>query len=78
MTQLARLALLFRQKHTWSNHELRQLQPPIYQYPVRIKELRESGMDIRGYDHPTEKKTYLYTFYEPQPAPKTDLFQEAQ
>lgn len=62
-TQKETLLELFHRKHTWSNFELRSLQPPMFQYPVRIKELIEEGHDIRGTHHPTDKRIYLYTLY---------------
>lgn len=64
MSQKETLLNLFQRKSIWTNHELRDLQPPMYQYPVRIKEinddLRSQGMEIVGYFHETDKKTYFY------------------
>jgi len=62
-TQRERIKGLFIIKHSWTNHELRDLKPPVYQFPVRIKELKEEGMDIRGAFDVNDKKTYLYTYY---------------
>lgn len=63
MTQQERLINLFYERKTLTNYELRALQPPIFQYPVRIKELRELGYDIRGEFSTEDKKKYVYTFY---------------
>jgi len=62
MTQQERLINLFYERKTLTNYELRALQPPIFQYPVRIKELRDLGYDIRGEFSTEDKKKYVYTF----------------
>lgn len=47
-----------------SNHELRRLNPPIYQYPTRIKELRDQGYQIITRQDKSNKKTFWYELIE--------------
>ena len=73
MTQKNRLLELFRMQKTLSNYELRSLQPPIFQYPVRIKELIEEGHPIFGHHDISDRRKYLYTY---QDEIKKDLFDD--
>ena len=45
-TQKDRILGILRGCSAISNYELRALDPPIFQYPVRIKELRDEGHNI--------------------------------
>lgn len=69
-TQKARILELFHNKQTWSNFELRALDPPCFQYPVRIKELIEEGHNIEGWHDPHDRRKYFYTLHL-----KNDLFE---
>lgn len=60
MTQKERILSLLDSGRAVSNHELRNMSPPIYQYPVRIKELREAGYDIRTERDLNNPKTFYY------------------
>lgn len=76
-TQKERLFELFQRAGTLSNYELRAMQPPMFQYPVRIKELRDEGKTA-GFTITTERdkndrRKFLYTFKR-TPAPPSDLF----
>ena len=53
-----------------SNYELRSLQPPVFQYPVRLMELKEEGHPIIGYHDETDRRKYWYRLVRSQ----TDLF----
>jgi hypothetical protein len=73
-TQKEILLSMFRSKKTLSNYELRAMNPPMFQFPVRIMELKAEGYNIVGHKDPNEPKKYYYTLYE---AVKTDLFDAA-
>lgn len=77
MTQKERLLDLFHRKSVWTNHELRDLTPAMYQYPARIKELnedlRKQGFEIVGEFDKNDHKKYLYQLREIKPV-QGDLF----
>lgn len=45
-----------------SNYELRSMQPPMFQYPVRIKELIDDGEPIIGYHDEGDRRKYWYKY----------------
>ena len=69
-SQKDRLLEMFYQHTTLSNYELRAMQPPMFQYPVRILELRRGGHNIVTTQDPTDRRRVFYTL-----KPKGDLFQ---
>lgn len=69
MTQKNRLLEMFYRKNTWSNYELRSMESPIFQYPVRILELRREGHNIITERDPGDRRRFFYTL-----KPKEDLF----
>ena len=60
MSQKARLLKMFEEGRVLTNYELRDMRPAMFQYPVRINELRKEGYDIRGWFDPNDKKKYYY------------------
>lgn len=70
-TQKQLLLDLLMTKGSMSNYELRSLQPPIFQYPVRIHELQKEGHPIYGKHDENDHKKYWYVY---QPQPRKDLF----
>jgi hypothetical protein len=64
MTQHDRLIKMFREKQTWSNYELRSIQPPMFQYPTRIHELKLKGWSIVSHKDPDDNKKHYYTLTE--------------
>jgi len=59
MSQQKRLLELFEAKRVISNYELREMRPAMFQYPVRILELREKGYWIEGEFDKEDKKKRL-------------------
>jgi len=68
-TQKERLLAMFHQKATWSNFDLRSMQPAMFQYPARIWELQRDGYNIVTTQDPNDRRKFYYTLH-----PKTDLF----
>lgn len=62
MTQKERLFEMFQEKGAISNYELRSMTPAMFQYPVRIMELKALGHDIVGLKDPDDKKKYWYIY----------------
>jgi len=69
MTQHQRLLEMFSRKITWSNFELRKMEPPMYQYPTRIFELKAKGYNIVTTSDSNNHKKFYYTMKG-----RTDLF----
>jgi hypothetical protein len=77
VTQKERLLDLFFKRNVWTNHELREMRPAMYQFPARIKELNEGellrqGLEIVGYFDENDRNKYFYEL-RPRKA-KDDLF----
>jgi len=70
MTQKERILGILKTNRMVSNYDLRTLQPPCFQYPVRIHELIEEGHPIIGFRDKKERSKYWYQYVEP----KKDLF----
>ena len=74
MSQQDRILDLLKLNGRLCNYDLRALQPPIFQYPVRIKELIDQGQPIIAYRDKTDKRKYWYQYVHPQ----KDLFDNAK
>lgn len=61
-TQKERLLEMFKEKHLISNYELRSMPRAIFQFPVRILELRRDGHDIQGFFDSDDKRKYWYKY----------------
>ena len=69
-TQKETLLEMFHRKHTWSNYELRSLQPPIFQVGTRLFELKADGHLITTERDKSDRRKFYYTLHLPG-----DLFQ---
>jgi hypothetical protein len=72
VTQKDRILQILKTNREVSNYELRSIQPPVFQYPVRIHELQQEGHQILGYPDAHDRRKYWYKYIEP----KMDLFDE--
>ena len=62
-TQKERILRMLRERPV-SNYEFRTIHPPMFQYPVRIFELRKEGYNIVTHKDPHDKKKIWYELNE--------------
>lgn len=77
MTQKERMLALLNRRMSWTNYELRAMDPPMFQYPVRIFELREDGHRIVTERDENDRRKVTYTHANCPLCPftrKEDLF----
>ena len=59
-TQKERLLMMFAECDTWTNYQLRHMEPAMFQYPTRIFELSKLGYVFKTWFDADDPKKYNY------------------
>ena len=71
MSQKTRLLEVLRVRGTVSNVELHEMQPPIFQIPTRLFELKKQGYQIVTKKDEKDRRVFWYSLRQ---EPRKDLF----